>query len=338
MKQSDFAIAFFSFHAGIMKTVAAILVSAATVFGAEQLTLKSTVPLPGVAGRFDHFALDTNSHRLYVAALGNDTVEIIDTATAKRLQTITGQHKPCGVGFVSAPKRVLVANGDDGSVKVYDSESYKLVKNITGLDDADNVRYDAKANLVYVGYGSGALAVIDPDKLATIASIKLKAHPESFQLEQNGPRIFVNVPDAKQIAVVDREKRRAIASWPMEKFRANFPMALDEANHRLFIGCRKPARLAVVDTATGEVTADIGISGDTDDLFWDASRKRIYVSCGEGYVDVLSEEGGRFSRTSHIATRSGSRTSYFAPTFAELYLAAPERGGASAELRIFTVR
>lgn len=132
-------------------------------------------------------------------------------------------------------------------------------------------------NFVYVGYGEGALAVIDPDKLETVASIKLKAHPESFQLEQNGLRIFVNVPDAKQIAVVDREKRRVVATWPMEKFQANFPMALDEANHRLFIGCRKPARLAVVDTTTGKITTDLAINGDADDLFWDAARKRVYV-------------------------------------------------------------
>ena len=319
-----------------MKTLAAILISAATVSGAEQLTLKATVPLPGVKGRFDHFAIDTNTHRLFAAALGNNTVEIIDTANAKRVQTITGQHKPCGIAFIPMTKRLFVANGDDGTVKVYESESYKLVKNITGLNDADNVRYDAKANLIYVGYGDGALAVVDPQKLETAGSIKLKAHPESFQLEQNGPRIFVNVPDAKQIAVIDREKRAVAATWPFEKFQANFPMALDEANRRLFIGCRKPARLAVVDTASGKITADFAIAGDTDDLFWEAARKRIYIACGEGFIDVLSEDGGNFVRTAHIATRGGSRTAYFAPALSEFYLAVPDRAGAPAELRVFT--
>jgi DNA-binding beta-propeller fold protein YncE len=295
-----------------MKTLAAILISAATVSGAEHLMLKGTVPLPGVKGRFDHFAIDTNTHRLFLAALGNDTVEIFDTVSAKRLHTITGQHKPCGIAFIPATQRFFVANGDDGSVKVYDGQAYRLVKNITGLDDADNVRHDAKANRIYVGYGNGALGVIDPEKLETIGSIKLKAHPESFQLERNGPRIFVNLPDAKQIAVVDRDKRSVVATWPMDKFQANFPMALDDANHRLFIGCRKPASLAVVDTVTGKITADIAISGDTDDLFWDALRKRLYISCGEGFVDVIEQTAAdKYTRRERIPTRNGARTSFF---------------------------
>jgi YVTN family beta-propeller protein len=291
-----------------------------------------------VKGRFDHFAIDTNGHRLFIAALGNNTVEIIDTTAAKRLQTITSQHKPCGIAFIPTTKRFFVANGDDGTVKVYESEGYKLVKSIPGLDDSDNVRLDAKANLLYVGYGDGALAVIDPQTLEAVASIKLRAHPESFQLEQNGSRIFVNVPDAQQIAVVDREKRNVIVTWPMEKFQANFPMALDEANHRLFIGCRKPARLAVVDTTNGKIVSDCAISGDTDDLYWDAARKHIYISCGEGYVDVLTDVSGNFTRDAHIATRAGARTAYFAPPFSEFYLAVPDRAGAPAELRIYEVQ
>jgi YVTN family beta-propeller protein len=319
-----------------MKTLAALLLSTTTTFGAEQFALKATVPLAGVKGRFDHFALDTNAHRLFVAALGNNTVEIIDTAGAQRLRTIPDQHKPCGIAFLPATKRLFVANGDDGSVKVYDSESYRLVKSITGLDDADNVRYDAKADLLYVGFGDGALGVIDPAKLEIVARIKLKAHPESFQLEQNGPRIFVNVPDARQITVVEREKRAIVATWPMEKFRANFPMALDDANHRLFAGCRQPARVVVLETETGKLLTDFAISGDTDDLFWDAARKRLYISCGEGFVDVFGETGGTFTRTAHVATRAGARTSYFAPPFSEFYLAVPDRNGAAAELRIFT--
>ena len=307
-----------------------------TAHPADGLKLKSTVPLPEMKGRFDHFAIDTNAQRLFVAALGNNTVEVIDTAAVKRLHTITGQHKPCGIAFLPAAHRAFVANGDDGSVKVYNSETYQLVKNITGLEDADNVRYDAKANLIYVGYGDGALTVIDPEKLEPVASIKLKAHPESFQLEQNGPRIFVNVPDAKHIAVVDRERRNVIATWPMAKFQANFPMALDETNHRLFLGCRKPARLVVINTATGQVTSDLAISGDTDDLFWDAARRRLYISCGEGFVDVVAEERGTFTRSTQIPTRAGARTSYFAPHVSELYVAVPAQDGAAAELRILT--
>src|SRR5215212_6188107 len=264
-----------------MKTVAVLLVLLNVAFAADELKLKTTVPLPGVKGRFDHFAVDTNTQRIFVAALGNNTLEILDSAAAKRLHTITGLHKPTGVAFLPEANRIVVANGDDGTVKIFDGTNYKLLKNISGLDDADNVRLDAKANRIYVGYGDGALAAIDPQKWEQVSTMKLKAHPESFQLEQNGPRIFVNVPDAKHVAVVDRQKRTVTATWPMEKFHANFPMALDETNHRLFVGCRQPARAVVIDTETGKSLADFAISGDTDDLFWDTARQRLCVSCGE---------------------------------------------------------
>ena len=321
-----------------MKTITALLCLLNCVaFAAEELKLQATVPLPGVKGRFDHFAVDTKTHRLFVAALGNNTLEVIDGAAAKRLHTITGLHKPTGVAFLPEANRIVVANGDDGTVKVFDGTNYRLVKNIPGLDDADNVRLDARANRLYVGYGDGALAAIDAQKWEQVSTIKLKAHPESFQLEQNGNRIFVNVPDAKHIAVVDRETRSVIATWPMEKFRANFPMALDETNHRLLVGCRQPARAVVIDTETGQTTADFSISGDTDDLFWDSARKRLYVSCGEGSLDVFSGDRGTFTRTGRLATRAGARTSWFAPQFSQLFVAVPERGGASAELQILTV-
>jgi YVTN family beta-propeller protein len=322
-----------------MKTLTAMLIlCATTAIAAESIVLKATVSLPGVKGRFDHFAVDTNAHRVFVAALGNNTLEVIDVTAAKRLHTITGLHKPTGVAFIPDANRIVVANGDDGTVKVFDGTNYQLVKNIPGFDDADNVRLDAKANRIYVGYGDGALAAIDAQKWEQISTIKLKAHPESFQLEQNGRRIFVNVPDAKHIAVVDRDQRAVIATWPMEKFRANFPMALDETNHRLFVGCRQPARVVVIDTQTGKPLADFGISGDTDDLFWDPARKQIYVSCGAGFLDVFSDAGGTFTGIGQLASRGGARTSYFAPQFSQIYVAVPERGGAPAELRIYSAQ
>jgi YVTN family beta-propeller protein len=303
-------------------------------------TLKLTciIPLPGVNGRFDHFAVDTNTHQLFVAALGNNTVEVIDTATARRVHTIAGQHKPTGIAFVPTTGRVFVANGDDDTLKVYESQAYTLVKSISGLPDADNVRYDQKANLLYIGYGDGALAVIDPAKLQTVATIKLEAHPESFQLEQNGPRIFVNLPNAKQVAVIDRDRRAVITTWPLKNFQANFPMALDETNHRLLVACRKPARLVVLDTSTGKPVADLGISGDTDDLFYDAARKLIYISCGEGFVDVvIQEDANRYKLLERIATRAGARTSFFSGALKQLFVAVPVRAAQDAELRVFAV-
>jgi WD40 repeat protein len=319
-----------------MKILASvIIIGAAAACGAEPLTLKSTVLLPGVKGRFDHFAVDTNTHRVFIAALGNNTLEVIDAAAAKRLHTITGLHKPTGVAFLPDRNQIVVANGDDGTVKVFDGADYKLLKNISGLDDADNLRLDAKANRLYVGYGDGAVAVIDSKTFGQLGPITLKAHPEAFQLEQKGPRIFVNVPDARHVAVVDRDKG-TVTTWPMKNFRANFPMALDETNHRLFVGCRQPARLVVLDTEGGTMLEELAISGDTDDLFYDANRKRLYISCGEGFIDVVeARDGKRCERVARLSTRSGARTSSFSSVLNQLYLAVPQRAGQDAEIRIY---
>jgi DNA-binding beta-propeller fold protein YncE len=300
------------------------------------LKLIQTIPLPGVKGRFDHFAIDGKGQRLFVAALGNNTLEVLDVSAGNRIKSLAGLHKPTGVLYLAEQNRIAVANGDDGMFKVFDGISYELVNSVGSLDDADNVRYDAKTKLIYIGYTDGALSIIDSATMKQIASIKLAAHPESFQLEANSPRVFVNVPDAKQVAAIDREKRTVTATWPMTEFKANFPMALDEASHRVFIGCRQPARLVVLDTSTGKLLANVETSGDTDDLFYDAKRQRIYTSCGEGFLEVIQRrDGDRFERLARLATRPGARTSFFSSDLDRLYLAVPQRNGRDAEIRIF---
>jgi DNA-binding beta-propeller fold protein YncE len=192
---------------------------------------------------------------------------------------------------------------------------------------------------VFVGFGGGALASINPGDGKVLGEAKLAGHPESFQLERSGSRIFVNVPDANQIAVIDRTGMTVAATWPVVAAKANFPMALDEPNHRLFIGCRRPAKVLVYDTTTGKESGSFDIVGDTDDLFFDATRKRLYISGGEGFVDVFQEqEAGHFGRLAHIATAAGARTSLFVPDQSRLYLAVPHRGNQKAEIRIYEVR
>ncbi len=306
--------------------------------GKPSVTLKltQTIPLPGVTGRFDHFAVDAKGHRLFVAALGNNTLEVLDVAAGQRLKSITGLHKPTGVLYLASSNQIAVANGEDGTFKLFDGASYDLLKSLSGLDDADNVRFDAKAGTIYVGHGSGALAVLDAATMNLTGSIKLPAHPESFQLETQGPRIFVNVPDAKQIVVIDRREHSVVATWPMKEFQANFPMALDEANHRLFVGCRKPARLVIFDTRTAKPVTDMVTSGDTDDLFYDAVRQRLYLSCGEGFIDVVAQRhADRYEQIERVPTTSGARTSFYAPALDRLWLAVPQRGRQSAEIRTY---
>jgi len=304
------------------------------------LSLVKTIPLPGVRGRIDHFAIDNKGERLFMAALGNDTVEVIDLAAGKRIHTIPHCSEPQGLAFVPAANRLVIANGSSGEVKLLDATSFEAIKSIGNMPDADNVRYDAKSDLIYMGYGDGALGIIRAANAEMIASIKLDGHPESFQLEQNGGRIFVNVPDAGNIEVIDRDKRTRIATWPMEQFRANFPMGLDEANHRLFIGCRHPARLVVLDTNTGKKVSDVEIAGDTDDLYYDAQRKQIYVSCGAGFIDVISQQSAdSYQLREQVATTSGARTSFFSAERGELYLAV--RAGfisGSAAIRVYRPR
>ena len=301
------------------------------------LKLTKTIPLPGVQGRIDHFAIDVKGQRLFVAALGNNTLEVVDLAVGKPVKSIAGLHKPQGVLFLVESNQIGVANGDDGAFKLFDGASYELMKGLDSLPDADNVRFDAKTKLIYVGYGEGALAIIDATTMKQTGSIKLAAHPESFQLEQQGSRIFVNVTDARQIAVIDREKKDVITTWPLAQAKANFPMALDEANHRLFVGCRQPARLVVIDATTGKLITDLPISGDTDDLFYDATRKRLYISCGEGFVDVIDQhDSDNYRLRERIGTRAGARTSFFSGELNEFYLAVPQHGRQEAEIRIFT--
>ncbi len=303
---------------------------------AGTLKLIQTISLPGVTGRFDHFAVDAKGHRLFVAALGNNTLEVLNVEAGQRLKSIGGLHKPTGVLYLASSNRIAVANGNDGTFKTFDGGSYELLKSLSGLDDADNVRFDAKAGTIYLGYGSGALAVLDAATMNVTGSVKLPAHPESFQLETQGPRIFVNVPEAQEIAVIDRQKQSITATWPMKKFQDNFPMALDEANHRLFVGCRKPARLVVFDTTTAKPVTDIAISGDTDDLFYDAGRKRIYLSCGEGFLDVVAQrDADHYERTERIPTAPGARTSFYSPALDRLWLAVPQRGKQPAKIRTY---
>ena len=302
------------------------------------LRLVKTIPLPGVEGRFDHFALDAATGRLFLAALGNGTVEIIDANTGGRIGSLRGLEEPQGIAYAPGLKRLFVASGGDGTCRIYDGAADRLLEKIDLHEDADNVRFDARGRRVYVGYGAGALAVIDAATGRHEGDIKLAAHPESFQLEKNGARIFVNVPDARSVVVIDRAKGSVIANWPLGDYHANFPMALDEPRHRLFVACRKPAEVRVLDTESGKELARIPAAGDADDLWYDAGRQSLYVSGGEGFVSVIRQlDADHYVPVAKIATAAGARTSFFAPELGRLFLAVPHRGSQSAEVRVYQV-
>src|SRR5437870_2424480 len=304
----------------------------------EAFRLKQTIRLPGVEGRIDHFALDPSGERLFVCALGNNTVEVLDLQKGQRIYTITGLGAPQGIAYVPDLDRLFVANDKGGIFKIYDGKSFHQISELNFEDDADNVRYDDATKKIYVGFGSGGIAIVNASDLKQIGSIKLSAHPEAFELEKNGKRIFVNVPNSRHVAVIDREKGEVVTTWKTDLAFGNFPMALDEANHRLFIGCRLPPKLVVLNTESGDVVAKIDISGDPDDLFYDGKRHRIYAICGAGKIDIIEQTDANTYKTSaKIDTAKGARTGLFVSERDTLFVAVPHRGSQKAEVRAYHV-
>src|SRR5438309_3743639 len=304
----------------------------------EAFKLKQTIPLPGVEGRIDHFALDASGERLFVCALGNNTVEVLDLRKGERIRSITGLGAPQGIVYIPELDRLFIANDKGGLCKIYDGKSFQTVGELNFKDDADNVRYDNAAKKIYVGFASGGIAIVNAPDGKQIGSIKLSAHPEAFELEKNGKRIFVNVPNSRHVAVIDREKGEVVTTWKTDLAFGNFPMALDEANHRLFVGCRLPSKLVVLNTESGEVAAKIDISGDPDDLFYDSKRHRIYEMCGAAKIDIIEQtDPNTYAASARVNTADGARTGLFVPERDTLFLAVPHRGSQPAEVRAYHI-
>jgi len=278
-------------------------------------------------------AIDPERHRLFVAELGNSSLGVVDLAPGKVFRTLTGLSEPQGVGYEPVTDTVYVANAGDGSVRILRGEDLAALGRIDLGEDADNVRTDAARNRVLVGYGAGALAILDPAAKSKIGDIRLKAHPEAFQID--GDRVFVNVPDARLIEVADLTKREAVASWPTQPNHSNFPMAIDHDAHRLFVVFRSPLRLVVMSTVDGSAIGSLDTCGDADDVFVDTKRHRIYVTCGAGMVDVFEERAGGYQRIGQIATSPGARTSLFVPELDRLFVGVRAAGPEPAAIWIY---
>jgi YVTN family beta-propeller protein len=306
--------------------------------GGTPLKLRTTVALQGVEGRIDHFAFDPAGERLFVCALGNNTVEVIDLRSCQRIHSITGLGSPQGIAYIPESNRLFVANDKGGVCNIYDGKSLQPVGQLSLKDDADNVRYDIATKQIYVGFGTGGIAIINSAEGKQVGSIKLAAHPEAFELEQHGNRIFANVPNARQVAVIDREKRQVITRWNTDLAFGNFPMALDEADRRVFVGCRLPSKLVVLNTDSGDVVAKIDISGDPDDVFYDAKRHRIYAICGAGKIDLIEQiDPKTYKISTKVDTAEGARTGLFVPERNTLFVAVPHRGSQQAEVRCYDI-
>src|SRR5215212_298803 len=258
-------------------------------FGNKYLVLEKTIALPGVNGRIDHLAIDEARKIVYIAALGNNTVEVVDLAGGKVVHTIKGFSEPQGIEYLSFSHSVFVANGGTGVCNFFDATTFRPVASLNFEDDADDVRYLSNHKTVYVGYGEGSIGVIDEGSQKEIGRISFTGHPEGFQVDPKTKKVWVNVPGMHRIEVLDANTFKVIDHWKMNDLSANFPMAYDSLHHRLFIGCRAPAVLVVFDSETGRQIASLPCAGDTDDLFYDAFTKRIIVSGGNGYIDIFKQ-------------------------------------------------
>jgi DNA-binding beta-propeller fold protein YncE len=298
------------------------------------LVLEAKLPLGQVSGRIDHLGIDLKRQRLLVAELGNNSLGVVDLAAGKVLRRITGLSEPQGVAYVPFSDSVFVANAGDGSVRVLRGEDLVPIGRIELGDDADNVRVETARNRVLVGYGKGALAVIDPASLSKTADIRLKAHPEGFQIDETGTQVFVNVPDAREISVVDLATGSTL-SLPTQGAGSNFPMAIDGDAHRFLSVFRSPPILMALSSQDGHVVAKGETCGDADDVFVDRKRHRVYVSCGQGGVDVLESDEQGYQRLARVPTVPGARTSLFAPELDRLFVAVRAESNEPAAIWVF---
>ena len=331
MKSLSFLNAFLALALCVVMAFPCELASAQAL----SLQLETKISLGDVARRIDHLAVDLKRQRVFVAELGNNTLGIVDLANAKLLRRLTGLSEPQGIGYDAAADIVYVANAGNGAVHVFQGEDYTPLENIQLGKNADNIRVDAERRRVIVGYGQGALAIIDSVTRRRTADVPLKEHPEGFQFDPESERVFVNLPDAQSIAVVDITSKAQVASWEQVARNGNFPMALDLIRRQVLTVFRSPAVLAAFSMADGTPVSKIETCSDSDDVFFDAKRHRSYVTCGEGFIDVVDMNANPPRRIGHIQTATGARTSLFVPDLDRLIVAVPARGASPAAVWVF---
>jgi len=304
------------------------------------LLLVQEIPLPHVEGRIDHFTFDAKHKRVIGAALGNNTVEVVDTFAGRDIQSLTGAANPQGVAFAGELNKLFVANGADGKLRIYDGESFTLLKTIDIGEDADNVRYNPTEKKIYVAYGgddAGGIAVLDAasgERLEDAA--KLDAHPESFQVASSKPVIYANIATKATVVRINRTTHQ-VTKWPLKMGKANYPMALDEADHRLFVITRRPAQLVVFDTESGATIASVPCVHDSDDVYYDTGRKRIYALGGEGFVSVFQQiDPDHYRLIAKISTTVGARTGLWYEKRDRLYVAVPATTKQGAALWVYS--
>lgn len=305
----------------------------------KALQLTGSIALPNVVGRIDHFDFDAKNQILFLAELGNNTVEFIDLKNKIVLHRIDNLSNPQGVLFIPQTNTLVISNAGNAECGFYNAQTFQKITSFNLASDADNMRYDAVSKLIYIGYGDGAMAIIDAITFKIVGDVKLSGHPESFQIDKSSNKIYVNVPDNHQIEVVDLTAKSVTDIWKVTTAKSNYPMSLDEENHRLFVGCRSPAKLLILDTKTGKTISSFDIDSDVDDVYYDNKNKQIYLSCGGGYVNVFNQkDADTYIYDGKIASKTGARTSFLLSEIRQLIVASPSAIGREASLLIYDIK
>jgi DNA-binding beta-propeller fold protein YncE len=313
-------------------------------FGENYLQLIKTISLPGIKGRIDHLDINLKDQIVYIAALRSNTVLIVDLENGKVLHSITGFDEPQGICYIPQHREIFIANGGNGDCYFYNADTFVKIASLHLSSDADDVRYDSAERKIYVGYGNGGISIIDADKHKQTGDVKLQAHPEGFQIDKKRHLLYVNLPGSNMIGVVDLKQLKLINKWTRTTPTRNFPMALDSAGNMLFIGYRHPAKLVVIDTKTGKQLSINDMTNDADDLFYDESSKRVYVSCGGGYtllgyINIFQYQGSNlYKQIANIPTRNGSRTCLLVPELNLFLLPEPSVFSVSGELMVYKIQ
>lgn len=306
-------------------------------FEENYLPVEKTIPLTGVKGRIDHLDVNLKDQIVYIAALGNNSLEVVSLANGKVLHSISGLDEPQGVCYIPQTKEIFIANGGNGDCYFFNADSYKRIATVHLSSDADDVRFDSSAQKVYVAYGSGGIAIIDAKDHHEFANIKLPSHPEGFQIDKHNNLLYVNLPKSATIGVVDLSRLKLINEWKYNHG-PNFPMALDPEGNKLFIGYRNPGKLAIIDTKTGNQLSAVDLTNDSDDLFYDARDHKVYASCGGGAVNIFQiEDDGSSKQIAALATRKGARTSLLIPELNLFLVCEPAEPRHEADLVIYNV-
>jgi DNA-binding beta-propeller fold protein YncE len=305
--------------------------------GEPSLKLVRTIDSIGKAGKLDHLVVDSKGQRLFLANKVNNTLDIVDLKAGKLLKQVPGQAGAQGVAYAADLDRIFVALGTGGFCNIFDGKGYKLLKTVKFADDADNIRYHPRTKRVYVAHAENALGVIDAKTFEIITDIKLPGPAEAFQLAVSQARLYLNTPSSSEICVIDTDKNEIVGRHKITSAAMNFALALDDANHRLFIGCRKAPMVVIMDADSGKEVAKVAIPGDSDDVLYDAKRKRIYASCGEGFLAVIRQmDADHYELLEKIATVKDARTSFFDSENGLLYLGVPrQKDKKGPEIRVY---